>query len=98
VTVAERGRTIDCLSFPDRGGAMLDEFVHLTRGRLTELDEANLRRKVLVPLFRAMGYLDVTEYHGGSLEQGKPRVHTPTDTLTGGLGPTQVNSSGRHPE
>src|SRR5262252_6844312 len=38
------------------------------------MNEAQLRRDVLVPLFREMGYKDVFEYHGGSQEQGKDIV------------------------
>jgi hypothetical protein len=41
---------------------------------LLNLDEAALRRDVLLPLFRAMGFHDVVEYHGGTLEQGKDIV------------------------
>ncbi len=46
----------------------------LSKDQLRELDEAALRRDVLLPLFRAMGFGDVFEYHGGVLEQGKDIV------------------------
>ena len=46
----------------------------LTRERLIGMDEAQLRRDVLVPLFREMGFKDVFEYHGQAMEQGKDIV------------------------
>jgi hypothetical protein len=46
----------------------------ITRDQLVEMDEARLRRDVLVPLFREMGFRDVFEYHGQALEQGKDIV------------------------
>lgn len=46
----------------------------LTREQLVEMDEEQLRTKVLIPLFKAMGFRDVYHYHGGSLEQGKDIV------------------------
>ncbi len=42
--------------------------MHLTREYVASLTESALRKEVLIPLFRAMGFLDVTEYHGGALE------------------------------
>jgi hypothetical protein len=42
----------------------------LTREALASMDEAQLRREVLDPLFRAMGYKGVRETHG-STERGK---------------------------
>ena len=38
------------------------------------MDEATLRRDVLIPRFKAMGFRDVFEYHGGAMEQGKDIV------------------------
>ncbi len=46
----------------------------LTRAQLERISEAQLRKDVLIPLFSAMGYSDVYEYHGGPLEQGKDIV------------------------
>jgi hypothetical protein len=46
----------------------------ITRDRLIAMDEAQLRRDVLVPLFREMGFKDVFEYHGQAMEQGKDIV------------------------
>lgn len=46
----------------------------LTREQLDKMDEDRLRRQVLIPLFKSMGYRDVTHYHGGPLEQGKDIV------------------------
>lgn len=45
-----------------------------TREEVIKMNEANLRTRVLIPLFRAMGFRDVQHYHGGSLEQGKDIV------------------------
>jgi hypothetical protein len=41
---------------------------------LQTMREDELRASVLLLLFRRMGYLGVTEYHGGALEQGKDMV------------------------
>ncbi len=46
----------------------------ITREQLPKLSEDLLRREVLIPLFRAMGYQDVFHHHGGALEQGKDIV------------------------
>ena len=46
----------------------------LKRASLKALKEDKLRAEVLIPLFRAMGFRDVFEHHGGSLEQGKDIV------------------------
>lgn len=35
------------------------------------MSEADLRTRVLIPLFKAMGFNDVSHYHGGTGEQGK---------------------------
>jgi hypothetical protein len=43
----------------------------LTRSELAELDETQLRTRVLIPLFKAMGFRDIERYHGGSQEHGK---------------------------
>lgn len=45
-----------------------------TRPELLELKEDDLTRRVLVPLFVAMGYRDVRFHGGGILEQGKDLV------------------------
>lgn len=42
--------------------------------QLQDLDEATLRKKVLIPLFERMEFKDVSHYHGGSGEQGKDIV------------------------
>ena len=41
---------------------------------IASLKEDQLRKEVLIPLFTKMGFQDVYEYHGGSLEQGKDVV------------------------
>lgn len=50
--------------------------------KLRSLSEADLRRKVLIPLFRAMGFRDVTEVHG-SRELGKDIVMWKVDHFRG---------------
>lgn len=45
----------------------------LTRKQLLAMDEAELREKVLIPLFRAMGFQDVFHHHGSN-ERGKDIV------------------------
>lgn len=52
----------------------------ITCERLLDMDEARLRRDVLVPLFREMGFRDVFEYHGQAMEQGKDIVTRQTYT------------------
>jgi hypothetical protein len=47
--------------------------MQLSLEKLQSLSEADLRRKVLIPLFRTMGFRDVTELHG-SRELGKDIV------------------------
>lgn len=46
----------------------------LTRDELSKLKELDLQKRVLVPLFRAMGFRGVTVWGGGSLELGKDLV------------------------
>src|SRR5579863_9192764 len=46
----------------------------LTKQHVEQMDEKELRKSVLIPLLRAMGYQDVYEYHGGAGEQGKDIV------------------------
>jgi len=43
----------------------------LTKQHLQNMKEADLRIQVLIPLFKAMGFKDVSHYHGGTGEQGK---------------------------
>lgn len=45
--------------------------VSLTKQHLQNLKESDLRTEVLIPLFKAMDFKDVTHYHGGTGEQGK---------------------------
>ena len=45
----------------------------LTRSRLLEMRESELRKDVLIPLFKAMGYRDVYDYPGSG-EKGKDIV------------------------
>jgi hypothetical protein len=45
----------------------------LTREQLPKLSEETVRKHVLIRLFRAMGYRDVTDYHG-TTEHGKDIV------------------------
>lgn len=53
----------------------------LTKQLVEQMDEKELRKRVLIPLLRAMGYQDVYEYHGGSGEQGKDIVCWQTSIL-----------------
>ena len=46
----------------------------LTRDELSKLKELDLQKKVLVPLFKAMGFKGVMVWGGGSLELGKDLV------------------------
>lgn len=48
--------------------------MQITPETLSEMSEAELRKAILIPLFKEMGYKDVREYHGGSQEQGKDIV------------------------
>jgi hypothetical protein len=43
----------------------------LTKQHLQNMKEADLRIQVLIPLFKVMGFKDVSHYHGGTGEQGK---------------------------
>jgi hypothetical protein len=45
----------------------------ITRSQLLAMNEEQLRRQVLIPLFQAMGFHDVVEYHGSG-ELGKDIV------------------------
>ena len=45
-----------------------------TRDQIKQMKEDELRTKVLIPLFKAMGFKDVFHYHGGTLELGKDIV------------------------
>jgi primosomal replication protein N len=53
----------------------------LTRSELGALNEAELRLRVLIPLFKAMNFRDVHHYHGGSQEHGKDIVIWESDRL-----------------
>lgn len=53
----------------------------LTRDRVEQMNEADLRVQVLLPLFKAMGFQGVHETHGGSGEQGKDIVMWKLDEL-----------------
>ena len=55
----------------------------LTRPVLEKLNEDELRKKVLIPLFEAMGFQDVYDHHGGSLEKGKDIVMWKSGELHG---------------
>ena len=46
----------------------------LTKEYIQSLNDIPLMQEVLIPLFRAMGFRDVTFYHGGVAEQGKDIV------------------------
>lgn len=46
----------------------------ITRSGLSDLNENTLRIEILIPLFKAMGFQDVTDFHGGVLEHGKDIV------------------------
>ena len=56
--------------------------MQLSLDGLKKLSEADLRREVLIPLFGAMGFRDVTELHGSS-ELGKDIVMWQEDLLRG---------------
>lgn len=47
----------------------------ISREDLKRFNEDQLRKKVLIPLYQALGYHDVAEYHGG-YEDGKDIVAT----------------------
>jgi len=57
----------------------------LTKQFVEQMDEKELRKRVLIPLLKAMSYYDVYEYHGGSGEQGKDIVCWYLDKLGGRL-------------
>jgi hypothetical protein len=46
----------------------------LSRESIEAMSEDDLRKSVLIPLFRQMGYRDVMDHHGGADEQGKDVV------------------------
>lgn len=52
-----------------------------SRDGIRGLDEARLRSQVLIPLFEAMGFKGIHEYHGGSGEQGKDIIMWKEDEL-----------------
>lgn len=56
--------------------------MQLSLEKLRSLSEADLRRKVLIPLFRAMGFRDVVELHGSG-ELGKDIVMWKEDAFHG---------------
>jgi HEAT repeat protein/GTPase SAR1 family protein len=47
--------------------------------RIQNLNEERFRREILIPLFRAMGFKDVIEYHGGIAEKGKDIIYYTMD-------------------
>jgi hypothetical protein len=49
--------------------------------QIDQMNEADLRKKILIPLFVRMGFRDVREYHGGALEQGKDIVMWRADEI-----------------
>lgn len=53
----------------------------LTKESLQNMKEDELCRKVLLPLFKEMGFRDVFYYHGGAGEQGKDIVFWKPDEL-----------------
>lgn len=53
----------------------------LTRESLLQMPEDQFRRDVLIPLFQAMGFLNVQLHHGGPLEQGKDIVMWKRDDI-----------------
>ena len=53
----------------------------LTKDNVEGMDEAALRKEVLIPLLTAMGFKDAYEYHGGAGEQGKDIVCWKPDEL-----------------
>jgi hypothetical protein len=53
----------------------------LTKAILQKMDEDHLCQDVLIPLFKEMGFNDVTFYHGGIGEQGKDVVFWKLDEL-----------------
>jgi len=53
----------------------------ITIDSFQKMDDSALRKEVLFPLLKAMGYKDIHEYHGGSGEQGKDIVCWKPDEL-----------------
>ena len=53
----------------------------LTKEIVQKMKEDELSRKVLIPLFREMGFQDVVYHHGGAGEQGKDIVFWKQDEL-----------------
>jgi hypothetical protein len=53
----------------------------LTKEIIQKMKEDELSQKVLIPLFREMGFQDVVYYHGGAGEQGKDIVFWEHDKL-----------------
>jgi hypothetical protein len=45
-----------------------------TKQQVEQMNEDDLRERVLIPLMRAMEYRDVFKYHGGENEKGKDIV------------------------
>jgi hypothetical protein len=45
-----------------------------TKQQVEQMNEDDLRERVLIPLMRAMEYQDVFKYHGGENEKGKDIV------------------------
>jgi hypothetical protein len=55
--------------------------MRITKNQIESMNEATLRRRILIPLFRKMQFQDVFEYHGGAGEQGKDIVMWKSDEL-----------------
>ena len=53
----------------------------LSREMIEGMKEAELRERVLIPLFTAMGFIDVKHYHGGAGEKGKDIIMARPDAL-----------------
>lgn len=67
----------------------------ITRKQVDGLNEAELRTRILLPLFRAMGYQDVEHYHGGALELGKDLLMWQKDPVRGKVRIAVVVKAGR---
>jgi hypothetical protein len=58
----------------------MTQWRQLTRDGVSKMNEASLRQEVLLPLFKAMGFMGVREYHGAG-ERGKDIVMWKPDDL-----------------
>lgn len=48
---------------------------------ISDMSEREFRAKILIPLFYEMGFREVADFHGGSLEKGKDIIFWKNDTF-----------------